>query len=309
MKHMKKFLALALTFILAFSCGVCTFAVEPSDPAAVTGLTAEWNGKILLYGWGMGAKFDSDNVNVSLTYDDRAPEALSEWNAADWSWRVWCTFSNQTDYETTVTVYFRDKSREGMPLTELPQTSFTLLDNHLEMLIDAQRPLEEIKPNKKVTTADGWRIYSVHTFTAEKSGLHLVQQFPCHGDLLLVAEKNYQYISHISSHDSVGLLKGGHLFTDLEAGETYYIISSGYSEEPYQIKVTDNMRETSDLYGWEYLLFWQARIGSGTFGPQYVIPLRNFTFFEALGIVGSNLLTALFFFVTLPLWILFPNKY
>lgn len=182
---MKKILSLILMLLLAFSCGLCAFAQEPADPAAVTGLTAEWSGQILLGQRNesgelfVSATFNSFNVNAALIYDDGAPEAITEWHGqgAGGGWWVWCEITSQTDTELTVTVYYCDESLQRKPLADLPQTTFTAPANLIETLIHGQRPLDTLKPNKKADVAEDARVYKVHTFTAEQSGPHLVQQF------------------------------------------------------------------------------------------------------------------------------------
>jgi len=295
---MKKTLSLLLAFILALSCGLCAFALEPSDPAAVTGLTAEWNGQIQLRDYGIPA-FNACNVDVTLTYDDRESEALENWKADDGSWRVWCKITGETAAEFTVTVYYCDKSRENEPESALPQTTFTAPVNQREMLVNAQRPLEILTPNQQVTAvtdtvAEGLA-YKVHAFTAEQGGLHLVEQF-CYGDFYLLNE-NYGLVADVDSYNSGG--DGMSVcFVELEAGKTYYIISTGRSKASYQIKVTDGLRKIPDRNGLEILFFWQVKI----YG-NYSIPLSRLTFSEALREMGRNLLNALFIIITFPfLW-------
>ena len=181
---------------------------------------------------------------------------------------------------------------------------YSVTPEQMEALTNASRSLNVLKPNQKITvtpdTTVGERTYKVHTFMAEKSGLHMVQQF-CNGDLA-ICDENYNYVAHVYSYNGSGDKQVGDCITTLEAGKTYYLVSTGFNKVSYQIKVTDGLRKVSRSNGLEYFLFWQVRAYR-----EYLIPLSSFTFSEALLEMGSNLLNALFLIVVFPFfwWTLF----
>jgi len=121
---MKKTLSIFLALVMAFNCGLCAFAADPSVLHTATGIEAVWNGEIMMNyntyipGEKVEPGFGYGNVAVTLTYADQEPKTLGEWEwygywNNDWRYDVCYAITGRTDTELTVTFYYSDTNLEN----------------------------------------------------------------------------------------------------------------------------------------------------------------------------------------------------
>ena len=264
---MKKLLSVLLAFTLALTLAVCAFAAEPAPPEAphegsrfleearasaapgtqslvfdlpdVTGISAVWDGDTdTLFDLWYGPYFRPENVAITVTFAQGAPETLDHWydGGYDWFWEVFYLYDEATG---KVTFYYSDSKfvqayvdtlkwgddwiYEDFYAT-LPQAVVTvpanLRENHLKNL-----PKTELKAGEtKQVQAAGCTLFSfkpaadgAYYFYSEK-----LQNCDPYAELFDV-DFNYIQSNGDRADDNFGLI------ADLEAGKTYYLIVYAYA--------------------------------------------------------------------------------
>ena len=266
---MKKLLSILLALFIAASAVTAASAVMPGlelEPACnraafaphslnfelpvVTGLSAEWNGEMLLSPW-LEPWFSPENVDVTVTFDDGSSEVLTRWAGQEWS--LWLEINHRTG---VVTIAYYDANmidalREGNPyfccewcnpvewaafLATLQQDSFTFPTDYRETFVNGFRPIAAMRLNETVTTAGE----AFFTFTPQTS-----RQFRLYGsgELYFLAV----FDANLDLYFATQLWPGSGSTIWLEAGQTYYVFISLFSwdnealpEGERGLTITDN---------------------------------------------------------------------
>lgn len=235
---LKRLLALLLAGVLLLGGGVSAGAALPGGEGiaeqslmnplpVVTGITAEWNGEIL-FGRAMYPDFSPDNLTITAHFEDGEPEVLTRWHErgvgvwtgqlSDWWWVVGGGFNPETG---TGIASYRDSNGN------LVQTTFDFPSNYLELYIEAQQPLTEMKLDEMLTvqTID-WRKPQMLTFTPETSGWYSFENhwlyFSDFARSSIITDSNFVPIYH---HE---YSTGNNIFSfvvPLVADHTYYIFA------------------------------------------------------------------------------------
>ena len=289
---MKKLLSVLLALALALSLAMCAAAKEPppekktqSPPTYqdmeekmasavdatpsltfelpnVTAISAVWDGETLL-DYYMRPYFSSENVEITVTFDDATTETLDIWSDEGNGW-YWFISYGYNEAVGKVTFYYEDSNfwrayRDSLAdsqdfdwddfLATLPQMTLAV-GNLLQEYMDSQVKTElKLGESKKVAVAQGER--KVLAFKPEKGGLYYIYSENRKAEtdpfaILLDGEFCYW-------QDNDDLLDQNFGFVaELEAGTTYYLIVSDLdlNAGEFDVAVSNDVRMLS---AWQWL--------------------------------------------------------
>ena len=338
---MKKALSALLTLALALSLAVCAFAKEPlperpskSPPTyqdmmekmsraaaarpslnfelpVVTGIDAKWNGEVLFNYYWFELYFSSENVEITVTFDDGSSEVLTSWygeggGASNYWW--WEIFYEYDAAASKVIFYYIDSNLYmayldtlddpeaeydwGALSATLPRASFAvpagLLEDYLKNLPTTVLKLGE---SQKAALADGEM--QIFAFTPEKSGLYYFYS-KNRGNTDPYAYLLDAGLNYIDENDDFSDLDFG-IFAELESGKTYYLIVGRYyiyeEADSFDVGVRGDVRKLSN---WEFLIeFLTGGLFRWHLYGDYIIPGEGsaFDIFRVnMQIIGGNFL-------------------
>jgi len=311
---MKKILAILLALALALSLAVCAAAAPSYQDLAdklsaagpvtqgliyelptVTGITAVWNGEILVGYW-FEPNFSPENVTITVSFDEGEPEVLTKWwdEGNGWAWDILYEYDRSTG---SVTFYYIDTNlwqayintldnpEEEYDwdelLATLINTAIAVPDDLVRLYVDGLRPLTALNLDEStpVVLAEGKS--EIFTFTPEADGGYYfyaestAEAWP----IAVIATPAYVPIG------DAWFFFGENLVVELEAGKTYYVLAADYWGDAceFELGVT-RLREISPAMQFicRYLLFgwlWMPLVTFTQPNGVYLLPgnyIRDF---------------------------------
>ena len=220
---MKKLLAIILTLALLLGFAMPALA---NDPPAITHITAQWNGEIVLQG--QLPHFGPDNVAVTVYYSDNTSRVLDYWGDYRLSDRAhYAVIVRHAVGWVTITV----NNRNGI----IERASFEFPENYREIFINNHRPLPEfvLGETASVSFSDGPVVFA---FTPQTDARHRIQLQARRGQQMMIWTPDFAVI-----FDNFGNPYITSREMNFVAGQTYYIVfldAQPSHEEPINVTIT-----------------------------------------------------------------------
>ena len=312
---MKRILSLLLALALALSLTVCA-AAAPSyqdladklSPAGavtqglayelpeVTGLTAVWNGEILV-DYAFQPYFSPENVAVTVSFAEGEPETLDKWwdEGNGWFWEVFFDYDRSTG---SVTFYYIDTIYWTAYLDSLTdveeeydwevlaatlhKAAITVSDDLVRQYVDGLRPLTALRLDQSTPVVLEEGQSKMFTFTPETDGGYYFYTENVSPDAWITA------VIATPAYAPIGgayFFFGEDLMIGLEAGKTYYIFAAEVFGDACEFELgVAQLRAVSPVmqFIYRYLLFgwlWMPLLTFSDGNGVYMLPgsyIRSF---------------------------------